>query len=219
MILEIGFYIADRIAQKQGALSDDPIRIRACILYLLGQAASDGHMFMTGQEARRKCARLFDIGTGSATAVMQALFDEGQMVVREAMSNYSADKDSDQVLYLPTLHRAETGIALRLKAFLSVPVRPPDIDQEQVTREILARLAIQLSAEQQAVLEEIFLHHIAIITGGPGTGKTTLIHSVAAICDCLRQKIILSAPTGRAAKRLSEVTRKKTSTLHKLLGV
>jgi exodeoxyribonuclease V alpha subunit len=213
----IGFYIADRIAQKQGALSDDPMRIRACILYLLEQAASDGHMFMTGQETRRKCARLFDIDAESASAAMLALSDEGQ-VVQEAMGGYGGDPDSDQALYLPALYRAETGIALRLKAFLSIPVKPPDIDQEQMTREILARLAIQLSAEQQAVLEEILLHHIAIITGGPGTGKTTLIRSIAAICDRLQQKTILSAPTGRAARRLSEVARKKASTLHKLLG-
>ena len=209
----IGFYIADRIAQHQGALSDDPLRIRACILYLLEQAASDGHMFMTGQETRRKCARLFDIDAESVSAALLELSDEGQ-VVQEAMD----DRGSDQALYLSALHRAETGIALRLKAFLSVPVKPPDIDQEQMTREILARLAIQLSAEQQAVLEEILLHHIAIITGGPGTGKTTLIRSIAAICDRLRQKTILSAPTGRAARRLSEVARKKASTLHKLLG-
>ncbi|MDO9110029.1 MAG: ATP-dependent RecD-like DNA helicase, partial [Desulfatirhabdiaceae bacterium] len=209
----IGFYIADRIAQHQGALSDDPLRIRACILYLLEQAASDGHMFMTGQEARRKCARLFDIGADAVSEALLELSGEGQ-VVQEAMD----DRGGDQALYLSALHRAETGIALRLKAFLSVPVKPPDIDQEQMTREILARLAIQLSAEQQAVLEEILLHHIAIITGGPGTGKTTLIRSIAAICDRLRQKTTLSAPTGRAARRLSEVARKKASTLHKLLG-
>lgn len=209
----IGFYIADRIAQHQGALSDDPLRIRACILYLLEQAASDGHMFMTGYETRRKCARLFDIDSESASAALLELSNEGQ-VVQETMG----DHGSDQALYLPALHRAETGIALRLRAFLSVPVKPPDIDQEQMTREILARLAIQLSSEQQAVLEEILLHHIAIITGGPGTGKTTLIRSIAAICDRLRQKTILSAPTGRAARRLSEVARKKASTLHKLLG-
>jgi exodeoxyribonuclease V alpha subunit len=209
----IGFYIADRIAQHQGALSDDPLRIRACILYLLEQAASDGHMFMTGQETRRKCARLFDIGAESVSEALLELSGEGQVVL-EAMD----DRGSDQALFLSVLHRAETGIARRLKAFLSVPVKPPDIDQEQMTREILARLAIQLSAEQQAVLEEILLHHVAIITGGPGTGKTTLIRSIAAICDRLRQKTILSAPTGRAARRLSEVARKKASTLHKLLG-
>ncbi len=221
----MGFYIADRIAQQQGALSDDPQRIRACILHLLEQAAGDGHMFMTGHEARRKCAKLFDIDSESASAAMIELSDEGQ-VVQEAMENQDSDQDGEQdidqgkylALYLSALHRAETGIAQRIKAFLTVPVKPPDINQEQMTREILARLAIQLSSEQQSVLEEILLHHIAIITGGPGTGKTTLIRSIAAICDRLQHKTILSAPTGRAARRLSEVARKKASTLHKLLG-
>lgn len=209
----IGFYIADRIAQHQGAHTDDPLRIRACILYLLEQAASDGHLFMTGQETRRKCARLFDIGAESVFEALLELSAEGQ-VVQEAMD----DRGGDQAFYLPALHRAETGIALRLKAFLSIPPKPLDINQEQMTREILARLAIQLSSAQQAVLEEIFLHHVAVITGGPGTGKTTLIRSIAAISDRLRQKTILSAPTGRAARRLSEVARKKAFTLHKLLG-
>ena len=209
----IGFHIADRIARQQGALSDDPLRIRACVLYLLEQAAADGHMFMTGQDARRKCARLFDIDAESASAALLALSGEGQVVL-EAMD----DRDGDQALYLSALHRVESGIAGRLRAILSIPVKPPDINQEQMTREILARLAIQLSPQQQAVLDEILLHHMAIITGGPGTGKTTLIRSIAAICDRLRQKTILSAPTGRAARRLSEVARKKAATLHKLLG-
>lgn len=213
----IGFYIADRIAQHRGALSDDPLRIRACILYLLEQAAADGHMFMTGFEVRRKCARLFDIDAEAVSAAQMTLCDEC-LIVQEAIACTGGEPGRDQALYLSALHRAEVGIARRLRAFLSVPVKPPDIDQEQMTREILARLAIQLSVEQQAVLEEILLHHIAIITGGPGTGKTTLIRSVAAICDRLRQKTILCAPTGRAARRLSEVARKKASTLHKLLG-
>ena len=209
----IGFQIADRIARDQGAPSDDPLRVQACILYLLEQAAADGHMFMTDQEARRKCARLFDIDAELASAAMQVLAAEGQ-IVQESMD----DPDSGPALYLSALHRAEAGIARRLEAFLSVPVPPLDIDQEQMTREILERLAIQLSAEQQAVLDEILLHHIAVITGGPGTGKTTLIRSIAAICSRLRRKTILSAPTGRAARRLSEVARKKASTLHKVLG-
>jgi exodeoxyribonuclease V alpha subunit len=209
----IGFQIAYRIARQQGAPTDDPLRIRACVLYLLEQASADGHMFMTGLDARRKCTRLFDIDPESAAAALLLLTDE-KLVVQEALD----DAGVDQAVYLSSMHRVEVGIARRLKAFLTVPVRPPDIDREQMTREILARLAIQLSAEQQAVLDEILLHHVAIITGGPGTGKTTLIRSIAAICDRLRQKIVLSAPTGRAARRLSEVARKKASTLHKLLG-
>ncbi len=210
----IGFYIADRIAQHQGAAPDDPQRIRACILYLLEQTAADGNMFMTDAELSRNCGRMFDISADLAANAILELIAEGALIqekLPDAATNESA-------MYLPALHEAEAGISRRLKAFLSIPIKPPDMDQEQMTHEILNRLAIQLSAEQQAILETVLLHHAAIITGGPGTGKTTLIRSISAICDRMRRKTVLAAPTGRAARRLSEVAHKKASTLHKLLG-
>ncbi|MBW1842289.1 MAG: AAA family ATPase [Deltaproteobacteria bacterium] len=106
----------------------------------------------------------------------------------------------------------------RLKAMLTISVTSPGLDPEQMMMEVLKKLAIKLSSEQIIVLEEILSHRVAIITGGPGTGKTTLIRSITAIFESLGEKILLAAPTGRAARRLSEVTRRKASTLHKLLG-
>jgi exodeoxyribonuclease V alpha subunit len=210
----IGFYIADRIAQHQGAAPDDPQRIRACILYLLEQTASDGNMFMTDTELSRNGARMFDISADLVSNAISELTTEGALI-QETLSDAATNESA---VYLPALHEAEAGISRRLKAFLSIPIKPPDMDQEQMTHEILNRLAIQLSAEQQSILETVLLHHAAIITGGPGTGKTTLIRSISAICDRMRRKTVLAAPTGRAARRLSEVARKKASTLHKLLG-
>lgn len=211
----IGFYIADRIARiQEGANPNDPQRIRACIMYLLEQATSDGHMFMTDHELKRKCARSFEIGSEAVSTALEELSADGNVF----LENRKESGVSENAIYLSGLYKAETGIADRLKAFLSVPVTPPDINQEQMTKEILMRLAIEPSSEQKAMLEEILFNRIAIITGGPGTGKTTLIRSISAICDRLGEKTILSAPTGRAARRLSEVARKKASTLHKLLG-
>ncbi len=119
---------------------------------------------------------------------------------------------------MKTFHQAETGIANRLKAMLSVPVIPPDIDTERISKEVQKKLAITLSSEQLDVLKEIISHRAAIITGGPGTGKTTLIRSINAIFAALGKHVLLAAPTGRAARRLSEVTRRKAKTIHKLLG-
>ncbi len=209
-----GFYIADRIAQHQGAAPNDPQRIRACILYLLEQTAADGNMFMTHMELLRSCADKFAVNTDLTSTAISELTAENALI-QEPLPNAARNETA---VYLPELHEAETGISRRLKASLSIPVTPPDLDQEQMTHEILNRLAIQLSAEQQAVLEKVLRHRAAIITGGPGTGKTTLIRSISAICDRMRRKTVLSAPTGRAARRLSEVARKKASTLHKLLG-
>ncbi|MEE8552296.1 MAG: AAA family ATPase, partial [Desulfobacterales bacterium] len=101
---------------------------------------------------------------------------------------------------------------------LSVPVIPPDIDTERISTEVQKKLAITLSSEQLDVLKEILSHRATIITGGPGTGKTTLIRSINAIFAALGKHVLLAAPTGRAARRLSEVTRRKAKTIHKLLG-
>ncbi len=209
----IGFYIADRISRiHDGANPNDPQRIRACIIYLLEQAKSDGHMFMTDHELKRKCAKSFEINAEAVSTALTELSQEKNVVLEKGISDYK------NAVYLSDLYNAEKGISDRLKAFLSVPVPPPDINKEQMTKEILMRLAIEPSSEQKAVLEEILFSRVSIITGGPGTGKTTLIRSITAVCDRLGKKTILSAPTGRAARRLSEVTRKKASTLHKLLG-
>ncbi len=108
-------------------------------------------------------------------------------------------------------------IAGKIKAILSVPVKNPEINTERILEEILQKLAIKLSLEQLNVLEKVLTRKVVIITGGPGTGKTTLVRSITAIFSTLKKTILLAAPTGRAARRLAEVTEKKTSTIHKLL--
>ena len=102
---------------------------------------------------------------------------------------------------------------------MSVPVIPHSIDAERISAEVQKKLAIALSEEQVDALEKILSFRVAIITGGPGTGKTTLIRSINAIFEVFGKKVLLAAPTGRAARRLSEVTRREAKTIHRLLGV
>ncbi|MFC1887158.1 ATP-dependent RecD-like DNA helicase, partial [Thermodesulfobacteriota bacterium] len=123
-----------------------------------------------------------------------------------------------RVVYLKALHRAETGLANRLGALMSVPVQSTGMNGERISTEVLKKLAIQLSGEQLDVLEKIFSLRAVVITGGPGTGKTTLIRSITAVFEAIGKRVRLAAPTGRAARRLSEVTRRKASTIHRLLG-
>ena len=121
-------------------------------------------------------------------------------------------------MYLAPLHKAEAGISRRIKALLSMPNPDFRVDEDLIQGQVLSAMAVQLSQEQLDVVLRIMGCKISIITGGPGTGKTTLIKALCVVFKTLRLKVMLSAPTGRAARRLSEVTGRGAKTLHKLLG-
>jgi len=209
----IGFYIADTIARRLGVPQDDPGRVSACIIHLMQQSANEGHTFSFKAQLLERCRAHFQIESKIAVDTIDTLSDSGELVVEIA-----GDDPDVEAVYLKTLHRAETGLANRLKALLSIPVMPPEIDTERILWEVHKKLAIKPSAEQLKVLEKILSHRVAVITGGPGTGKTTLIRSINAIIAAFGKQVLLAAPTGRAARRLSEVCRKKAETIHRLLG-
>lgn len=209
----IGFIVADTIARNLDLSLDTPQRVQTCIIYLLEQSAADGHTFAPMEDLLERCDRLFQIRREAALSVLETLAENRDIII----DTDPADTETKRI-YLKNLHDAEAGIAVKLKALLSVPMVPPDMGPEEITARILEKLAIQLSGEQMEVLEGILAHRAAIITGGPGTGKTTLIRSIGAIFGALGKRIILAAPTGRAARRLSEVTGRKAATIHRLLG-
>jgi exodeoxyribonuclease V alpha subunit len=208
-----GFYIADAIAGKLGFLPDNPERVRACILHILEQGANDGHVFLYGKTLLEKCRNFFAIEDDAATDGAEYLAGSGEIAVENNSGHFETD-----AVYLKELHQAETGLAQRISAYLSIPAAPVIIDAGEITEKVHKKLAIKLSGEQLGVLEGVFSHRMAVITGGPGTGKTTLVRSVAAVFDSLGKKTELAAPTGRAARRLAEVTGRKAQTIHRLLG-
>jgi len=210
----IGFYFADRIALKLGVSRDDTQRVRACIIHVIQQFINEGHVFVFENQLVVQCTNLFQLETDLTRYSIEKLSADGELVTETA-----PDTSENRIVYLKEIHQAETGISNRIKALLSVPVIPPSIDSERISKEVQKKLAIALSLEQIDVLEKILSHRAVIITGGPGTGKTTLIRSVNAVFEALGKRVLLAAPTGRAARRLSEVTRRDAKTIHRLLGV
>jgi len=208
----IGFYFADTVAQKLGIEKDHPRRVRACILHVMQQFINQGDIFAYQDQIVDHCKNLFRITPGVALDEIDRLFTAGKLVIE------SAPCDPKKIIYLKDIHQAETGIANRLNALLSVPITASGINEERILREVQKKLAITLSSEQLNALEAILSHRAVIITGGPGTGKTTLIKSITAVFSVLGKHVFLAAPTGRAARRLSEVTRSKATTIHKMLG-
>ncbi len=208
-----GFIIADTIARKQGVESEDPDRVRACIMHLLVKNADDGHTFAEQENFLARCENQFQISRATIEYAIDEMAAANAIVVEPFYQ-----QPSTNAIYLKQLHRAETGVANRLKAMLSVPVEAVDMDADRIAAEIHQRLAINLSSDQVRVLEQIFSHRVAVITGGPGTGKTTLLRSISTIFETMGKRVMLAAPTGRAARRLSEATRRKASTIHRTLG-
>ena len=208
-----GFLIADTIAQKLGVEKEDPQRVRACILHLLQQNAEDGHTFAEEENLSGRCENYFQIDRRTIQNTIAEMAAANVIVVEPIAGAAPAN-----AIYLKELHRAEAGLANRLKAMLSVPVALTEIDAGRIAAEVHKKLAINLSSEQLEVLQQIFSHRIAIITGGPGTGKTTLVRSISTIYEAMGKHVVLAAPTGRAARRLAEVTRRNAATIHRLLG-
>ena len=209
----IGFHIADAVLRNSHEPIDESKRTRACLLYLLQQISDDGHVFIHKDQLAERCRKQFEI---APDAVDEALFEfiERKDIVVEK----DAESEASDAIYPRAYYEAEAGIANKLAALLSVPITVPDLDADRITGTILNELSIRLSREQIDILQEIFRHRVAIITGGPGTGKTTLVRSIATLFEMISKQTRLAAPTGRAARRLSEVTGRKAETIHKMLG-
>jgi exodeoxyribonuclease V alpha subunit len=209
----IGFHIADTIAINAGASREDPLRIRECLLYLLLQAAEAGHTFCLEDDLKRHCFESFEINSELAAAALSQLAAEQEIIIEQPPR-----PPAPTAVYHYRLHEAESGIAAKIHALMSVPLAAAPLKAEQITAQVLKNLALKLSVEQLQVVEGILAHRVGVITGGPGTGKTTLVRSLCTLFGNLGKTVSLAAPTGRAARRLSEVTGKKAATIHKLLG-
>lgn len=208
-----GFYIADTLAQSMDIELDQSLRVKACILHLIERGSADGHVFIDAEQLKQLCESFFQIDIEQSEKGINELIEENELIMEDLL-----DGPGTCAIYTRELYDAEIEIAGRLKALLTIPLPVCEISEEVITKEVLEQLAIKLSDEQSEVLEGIFAHRAAVITGGPGTGKTTLIRSIAAVFNALGKKILLAAPTGRAARRLAELTRRKAATIHKLLG-
>ncbi len=209
---KVGFKIADTIAVSRGLAKDDPDRAKACLLHLITMDADEGHALAEKENLTQRCVALFDVASECVQLALDQLSTDGELVEEADLL-----PDHRRAIYLKNIHRAEIGIVQKLDALNRIPLPMIAMDHEWMAEEIVRKLAISLSDEQRGVLEGLLNHRVTVLTGGPGTGKTTLIRSLAAVYTARGQSVILAAPTGRAAKRLSEVSGQPASTIHRLL--
>ncbi|MBW2261474.1 MAG: ATP-dependent RecD-like DNA helicase [Deltaproteobacteria bacterium] len=210
----IGFKLADRVASKLGIKKEAPERIAAGLLYTLDEAAGDGHCFLPRSELCETASGILEVDVDAVDAVLPALDTAGEIVIARRQGEAPGGGDA---VYLKKLEFSESRVARLLKDLLHAEANPVPVDADKALPWAEKLLGITLAPLQASAVRKAIEKKICVITGGPGTGKTTIVRAVAAIIRRKRAKVLLCAPTGRAAKRLSEASRMEAKTIHRLL--
>lgn len=216
-IFGIGFLTADKIAEKLGFAKDSELRAQAGILYVLHELTDEGHVYYPYEPLVLKCKEMLDIDREIIVKAIGAVFVEKQVVIEDINQDLAEFQENNKAVYLAGYHIAEKSLATRLKTLVSAPQAIRKIDPEKAIKWVQEKLSITLAEKQIEALRRAAENKVMVITGGPGTGKTTIINAVLKIISAIKAKIMLAAPTGRAAKRMSEATGNEAKTIHRML--
>ncbi len=230
-IYGVGFKTADRLARQLGLPADHPSRIEAGLVYALNEMTDDGHVYSPQPHLAERAVELLEVPADLILPALERLAQDGR-IRREARARGRAprcrghapvgDKPAvrepaaaygEPAVYLASLYYGETGVAQRLHALnVALPTRLSDLPPAFIG------LDQTLSPEQQGAIRTALSQPLSVLTGGPGTGKTTCIRALIAALETGRKRYALASPTGRAARRLSEASGRPASTIHRLLA-
>jgi len=205
----IGFVTADAIARKLGIPSDSLIRIRAALHHVLWECSTEGHCAAEKRELVQRTVALLEVSP--------AVVEEAVALEVAAENLMSEAIEGEPALFLAPLHRAETGVAGHLRRLLAGPPPWGVIDTDRAIPWVETLTGLSLSLSQREAVAAVLNGKITVLTGGPGVGKTTIVNSILKLVEGRGGEVLLCAPTGRAAKRLSESAQAEARTIHRLL--
>jgi exodeoxyribonuclease V alpha subunit len=211
-ILGIGFLTADQIAAKLGFEKVSQLRVEAGILYVLQDVCYPYEPLIS------RCCDILDVGREPVAQALGILALDRRIAIEDINESIEDYNENRKAVYLTRLYRAETDIARRLLSLVRAARSIRDIDSSRAIDWVQGRLSITLAENQRSAVLRATEDKVMVITGGPGTGKTTIINAVLKIYAELKTRIMLAAPTGRAAKRMSEATGLEAKTIHRLLA-
>ncbi|KAA3655677.1 MAG: ATP-dependent RecD-like DNA helicase [Chloroflexi bacterium] len=238
----IGFKTADKIAQALGLKKDDPARIEAGIAYTLNRMAEEGHVYMPQEELEPEASEILEVEAEKITAVIDQLETSDFIkretisyqvsgvsnqlgnVVREPRPEYQAVSQENSVyeeraIYLTPLYFSEIGVTQRIQRMIGHPTsRLTGMRRKSGQLTIANRqLSMKLAPQQEFAVKTAVSNKVTVLTGGPGTGKTTTLRALLDLLDGNGRNYVLASPTGRAAKRMAESTGREAKTVHRLL--
>lgn len=213
----IGFMTADKIAQSLGFARDSVRRAEAGLHWALFQAADEGHVCLPRNRLLEQAQKLLESPREVLEEGLHALAADGRVVVETVAAEAAAGMGDTQAVFLRGYHTAEVQTAARLTYIASFLKRFSQAKTDEVIGTVTTRLPFPLAPLQRQALRNALTDKVLVITGGPGTGKTTLVKAVCDAYTRLGSRVALAAPTGRAAKRLAETTGRDAATIHRLL--
>ncbi|MFB7027088.1 MULTISPECIES: ATP-dependent RecD-like DNA helicase [unclassified Streptomyces] len=215
----IGFLTADRIAQSVGIPHDSPDRVKAGLQYALSQSSDQGHCFLPEERLIADSVKLLQVDTGLVIECLGELAEDPEGVVRETVPGPEGTPVT--AVYLIPFHRAELSLAGQLRRLLRAEEdRMPafrDVPWDKALAWLATRTGASLAPEQEEAVRLALTRKVAVLTGGPGCGKSFTVRSIVELARAKKARVVLAAPTGRAAKRLAELTGAEASTVHRLL--
>ena len=213
----IGFATADTIALKTGFTMESPLRAEAGLLYVLRRLTEEGNVFYPLEELVHSTADELAAPVELIREAIASLEQDQRIVVEELQDDAVNGGEAFFAVYLSRYHHCESKIAFYMHRIVRSPKSVRFEEQEKLLRNTLKKLPIALAEEQQEAARASLSGKVLVVTGGPGTGKTTVINAIIELFDHKKAKILLCAPTGRAAKRMSETSGREAKTIHRLL--
>lgn len=208
-IYGIGFKTADRIAQAIGIEKHSPLRVEAGVIHALNELAEEGHVYYPLGDLSRASAGILEVDEDLVTQAVERLRHEERVICEPGPQGVA--------VYLASLYAAEEGVARRLQVLAEGGALPADIDIERAILWVEQVNRLNLATQQQEAIRQALQQKLLVITGGPGTGKTTILRCILQILEKKHRRMLLCSPTGRAAKRMSEATGREAKTIHRLL--
>ncbi len=226
----IGFKTADQIAMKLGFGKESYVRLRSGLMYTLSELSNEGHVFAEKEQLIKTAAQLLEASEETVIMTMDEMLKKDELIREKEIERYDEDGDPVTAIYLPPFYFAEKGVAGKLRKLAESPAGDKLYTRLTEARKSTGNVSLSVDVDaiqkitgveydeiQADAIRQAATAKVMVLTGGPGTGKTTTTHGIISAYRAYGLKILLAAPTGRAAKRMTEATGMEAKTLHRLL--